>query len=187
MSPWLRVYDHYHTLLFNARLETTPLGKSLRWTYYVQGYRKVFIMIRFSIACLTEEEKIGGLGNIYVVTHWLSSVFLPQVCCKCCGRFSLPGTKILWWYDRLLQFKDTFLTKGSRISRFSFLCSKIWFTYHLLLTNWTYRETMAVMLGLRRVTLAKTVVRNGRLLTRTFTSSYPKPYIVPEGPSGTNR
>lgn len=46
---------------------------------------------------------------------------------------------------------------------------------------------MAVMLGLRGVTLAKAVTRHGRPLTRTFTSSYPKPYTVPEGPWGTNR
>ncbi|KAK8393095.1 hypothetical protein O3P69_013259 [Scylla paramamosain] len=46
---------------------------------------------------------------------------------------------------------------------------------------------MTVMLGLRGVTLAKAVTRYGRLLTRAFTSSYPKPYTVPEGPWGTNR
>ncbi|MPC20100.1 putative aldolase class 2 protein [Portunus trituberculatus] len=46
---------------------------------------------------------------------------------------------------------------------------------------------MTMMLGLRGVTCPKAVARYGHLLTRGFTSSYPKPYTVPEGPSGTNR
>lgn len=43
------------------------------------------------------------------------------------------------------------------------------------------------MLGIRGVTVAKAAMRHGRLLTRAFTSDYPKPYTVPEGPWGRNR